>query len=83
MAVWYNESMVGAVVSGLSMERNQGPNRFHGRRSWRPCSQYFGCCQAGGSIGCAHDDGGETVDYTVELMVLDYTIAPYLDTSDL
>ena len=30
-----------------------------------------------------HDDGGETVDYTVELMVFDYTIAPFIDTSDI
>ena len=30
--------------------------------------------QAGGSLGCTHDDGGETVDYTVELIVLDYSI---------
>ena len=35
------------------------------------------------AAGVRTDDGGETVDYTVELMVLDYTIAPYLDTSDL
>ena len=25
----------------------------------------------------------DRVDYTVELMVFDYTIAPYIDTSDI
>ena len=39
--------------------------------------------EAGEAFGCAHDDGGEQVDYTVELMVFDYTIAPYIDTSDI
>ena len=29
------------------------------------------------------EDNGEEVTYTVELMVLDYTIAPYIDTSDI
>lgn len=34
-------------------------------------------------LGCSRTDNGEQVDYTVELMVLDYTIAPYIDTSDI
>ena len=32
---------------------------------------------------CQRSDGGEQVDYTVELMVFEYTIAPYLDTNDI
>ena len=31
---------------------------------------------------CSRSDGGETVDYTVELIVLDYTIAPTTDIGD-
>jgi len=34
-------------------------------------------------LGCSRTDNGEQVDYTVELMVLEYTIAPYIDTSDI
>ena len=83
MAVWYNESMVGAVVSGLSMNEIKAQIDSMGAGLGDHAVSISVAAQAGGSIGCAHDDGGETVDYTVELMVLDYTIAPYLDTSDL
>ena len=83
MAVWYNESMVGAVVSGLSMNEIKAQIDSMGAGLGDHSVSISVAAEAGGSIGCAHDDGGETVDYTVELMVLDYTIAPYLDTSDL
>ncbi len=32
---------------------------------------------------CSRSDGGEEVTYTVSLMVLEYTIAPFIDTSDI
>ena len=83
MAVWYNESMVGAVVSGLSMDEIKAQIDSMGAGLGDHAVSISVDAQAGGGPGCAHDDGGETVDYTVELMVLDYTIAPYLDTSDL
>ena len=34
-------------------------------------------------VGCQRSDGGEEVTYTVSLMVLEYTIAPFIDTSDI
>ena len=83
MAVWYNESMVGAVVSGLSMDEIKAQIDSMGAGLGDHAVSISVDAQAGGGPGCAHDDGGETVDYTVELMVLEYTIAPYLDTSDL
>ena len=83
MAVWYNESMVGSVVSGLSMDEIKAQIDSMGAGLGDHAVSISVDAQAGGGPGCAHDDGGETVDYTVELMVLDYTIAPYLDTSDL
>ena len=32
---------------------------------------------------CQRSDGGEEVTYTAELMVFDYTVVPYFDTSDI
>ena len=32
--------------------------------------------QEGGGIGCNHNDEGEEISYTVEVLVLDYTINP-------
>ena len=83
MAIWYNESMVGAVVSGLSMSEIEAQIDSMGAGLGDHSVSISVAAQAGGSIGCTHDDGGETVDYTVELMVFDYTIAPFIDTSDI
>ena len=85
MAVWYNESMVGAVVSGLSMDEIKAQIDSMGAGLGDHSVSISVDANAGNepSPACSRDDGGETVDYTVELMVLDYTIAPYLDTSDL
>ena len=83
MAIWYNESMLGAVVSDLSMDEIKAQIDSMGAGLGDHSVSISVAADAGGSIGCAHDDGGETVDYTVELMVFDYTIAPYIDTSDI
>jgi len=82
MAIWYNESMVGAVVSGLSMSEIEAQIDSMGAGLGDHTVSINVAAQEGGSPGCAHNDGGENVDYVVELMVLDYTIAPYIDTSD-
>ena len=34
-------------------------------------------------LTCQRSDDGEEVTYTVELMVLEYTIAPFIDTSEI
>ena len=36
----------------------------------------------GGIAPCNQNDDGEDVSYTVELIVFDYTIAPYIELSD-
>ena len=86
MAVWYNESMVGSVVSGLSMDEIKAQIDSMGAGLGDHSVSITVNAETGGQfppVLCQRSDGGETVDYTVELMVLDYTIAPYLDTSDL
>ncbi len=83
MATWYNETMVGAVVSGLSMDEIKAQIDSMGAGLGDHSVSISVAAQAGGSFQCNHDDGGETVDYAVELMVLEYTIAPFIDTSDI
>ena len=87
MAVWYNESMVGAVVSGLSMNEIKAQIDSMGAGLGDHAVSISVDAQAGNEgnpLLCGQrSDGGETVDYTVELMVLEYTIAPFIDTSDI
>ena len=37
----------------------------------------------GSSFGCSNSDSGETVTYTVQLIVLDYAITPYIEIEDI
>ena len=41
--------------------------------------------QAGNAPGpdCSRSDNGEDVSYTIQLVVLDYSIAPYVDLDDI
>ena len=73
-AIWYNESMIGANVSGLSLNEIKAQLDSMGAGLGDHSVSIAVDAQAGGSLGCTHDDGGETVDYTVELIVLDYSI---------
>ena len=73
-AVWYNESMLGTNVSGLSLNEIKAQLDSMGAGLGDHTVSIAVDAQAGGSAGCNHDDGGETVDYTVELIVLDYSI---------
>lgn len=78
-AEWYNASMVGAVVSGLSTSEIEAQIDSMGAGLGQYDVEISVSAQAGGAIGCAHTDDGEEVSYTLELMVFDYTIAPYIE----
>ena len=84
-AIWYNASMVGQVVSGLSMDEIKAQIDSMGAGLGDHTVSISVASQAGDepSPTCSRSDDGETVDYTVELMVLEYTIAPFIDTSDI
>ena len=87
-AIWYNESMVGAVVSGLSMSDIEAQLDSNGAGLGDHAVDISVVADIGNTnpapiAGCSRSDNGEQVDYTVELMVLDYTIAPYIDTSEI
>ena len=36
-----------------------------------------------GAIGCDRTDNGEDVSYTIQLMVLDYSVTPFVDVDDI
>ena len=84
-ALWYNESMVGQVVSGLTMDEIKAQIDSMGAGLGEHSVSITVDAQAGNENNplCGQrSDGGETVDYTVELIVLDYTIAPTTDIGD-
>jgi len=87
-AEWYNASMVGAVVEGLTMDEIKEQIDSMGAGLGDHSVEIAVSADVGNENpipigGCQRSDDGETVDYTVELMVLEYTIAPFIDTSDI
>ena len=75
-AVWYNESMIGANVSGLSLNEIKAQIDSMGAGLGDHTVSITVDAQAGNEpiFSCSRSDGGETVDYTVEMIVLDYSI---------
>ena len=75
-AVWYNQSMLGANVSGLSLNEIKAQLDSMGAGLGDHTVSIAVDAQAGNEPlpQCSRSDGGETVDYTVELIVLEYTI---------
>ena len=82
---WYNSSMVGAVVEGLTMDEIKEQIDSMGAGLGDHTVEIGVAAQADSCtlIGGENEDNGEEVSYTVELVVLEYTIAPYIDTSDI
>ena len=77
--------MVGQVVSGLTMNEIKAQIDSMGAGLGEHSVSITVDAQAGNENNplCGQrSDGGETVDYTVELIVLDYTIAPTTDIGD-
>ena len=76
-AIWYNESMIGANVSGFSLNEIKSQIDSMGAGLGDHTVSISVDAQAGNENNplCGQrSDGGETVDYTVELIVLDYSI---------
>jgi hypothetical protein len=77
-AIWYNESMIGANVSGLSLNEIKAQIDSMGAGLGDHTVSIAVDAEAGNEPSpnptCSRSDGGETVDYTVEMIVLDYTI---------
>ncbi|MDG1553263.1 MAG: hypothetical protein P8Q87_06985, partial [Candidatus Poseidonia sp.] len=74
-AEWYNSSMVGAIVSGLTMNEimeqvdSMGAGLGDHTVEVSVAAQGDSC-----SVSGENEDNGEEVTYTIELVVFDYTI---------
>ncbi|MDA8557215.1 hypothetical protein N9K84_01670 [Candidatus Poseidoniales archaeon] len=80
-AIWYNDSMIG-VISGLSEAEIVEQIDAMGAGLGSYNASVSVTAETGGGGGCQHTDDGEDVSYTVELIVFDYTIAPFIELSD-
>ena len=81
--VWYNSSVIGEKVEGLSESQiNDELSKGIGVGDY--IIEISVDANAGnGIVGCDRSDTGETVTYTVKLIVLDYEITPYIEIEDL
>ena len=81
-AIWYNDSMIG-VISGLSeSESIEQIDAMGGGLGPYNASVSVDAEVGGGIPLCNHNDDGEDVSYIVELIVFDYTIAPFIEITD-
>ena len=71
---WYNSSMIGNVSGVSKLDINNGLNV--GDSGLGIYSLEINVvAQSGGGIGCTSNDDGEEVEYSVELITLDYSIS--------
>ena len=80
-AIWYNDSMMG-VITGLSESEIVAQIDAMGAGLGPYNASISVTAETGGGAGCMHSDDGEDVSYVVELIVFDYTIAPYIEITD-
>ena len=87
--VWYNASMIGTaenpeVVEGLSESSIVDQLDSKGAGLGDYSIEISVNAEAGsGAIGCDRTDNGEDVSYTIQLMVLDYSVTPFVDVDDI
>ena len=83
---WYNSSMIDTVVEGLSESSitDQLDAKGAGLGDY---SIEISVSAAGDSctnpLGGQNEDNGEDVSYTIQLIVLDYSITPFVDVDDI
>ncbi len=82
-AIWYNDSMTG-VISGLSESEIVDQIDAMGAGLGPYTASVSVTAEAGNAPGpgCSRSDDGEDVSYVVELIVFDYTIAPFIEITD-
>ena len=81
---WYNSSMIGTEVEGLSESEisDQLDSKGAGLGDYS-VEISVSSNQGSSNFGCQNSDSGETVSYTVQLIVLDYEITPYIEIEDI
>ena len=82
-AEWYNSSIIGTEVEGLSESEIADQLDSNGAGLGDYTIEISVTANAGNRPGCSNSDSGETVTYTVQLVVLDYEITPYIEIEDI
>jgi hypothetical protein len=85
---WYNSSMIGTkdnpeVVEGLSESSIVDQLDAKGAGLGDYNIEISVAANAGGGATCDRSDSGEIVSYTIQLIVLDYTIIPFVDIENI
>ncbi len=85
---WFNSSMVGATISGLSETEIVEQIDSMGAGLGAYSAEIGVSAEAGNTPGgpvsqCDRSDEGEEVTYSVELIIFDYTIAPDFNEAEL
>ena len=81
---WFNSSMVGAEVSGLSESEIVSQIDSMGAGLGAYSAEIGVSAEAGNAPpGCSRSDNGEEVTFSVELIVFDYSIAPVFNEDEL
>ena len=80
---WYNSSMIGTEVEGLSESEIADQLDSKGAGLGDYSVEISVSSNQGSSFGCQNSDSGETVSYTIQLIVLDYAITPYIEIEDI
>ncbi len=80
--VWYNSSVIGDKVEGLSESQiNDELSKGIGLGDYS--IEISVAANSGDNGVCENSDSGETVTYTVKLIVLDYSISSYVEVEDI
>ena len=80
--VWYNSSVIGDKIEGLS--ESQIHDELSKEIGLGDYSIEISVAANSGDNGvCENSDSGETVTYTVKLIVLDYSISSYVEVEDI
>ena len=82
---WYNESMIGTEVNGLSESEivDQLDSNGAGLGDYTIEISVNAQGDSCTGIGAGNEDNGEDVSYTIQLIVLDFEITPYVEIEDI
>ena len=80
---WYNSSVIGEKIEGLSESQIVDGLDSKGAGMGDYNIEISVTANSGSRPACQNSDSGETVTYTVKLIVLDYSITPYIEIEDI
>jgi len=83
---WYNSSVIGDKIEGLSESEISERLESNGAGLGDYTVEITVDANAGGNtppVLCQRSDDGENVTYTVQLIVLDYSISSFVDVDDI